>query len=124
MSDLTKHDIEVCDLEINDAGDGISAYLETFFDVDKKFGTNVNDDDDAWVNFYAEYFPNTRDLKCRYFVDKPDKSEEHEYLPSNTEKELIVSMMEELCQKEEGSSLADFLINLQEDKTIEMGGIT
>ena len=36
MGDFTKNDIEVCDLEINDDGDGISAYLETFFDVDKK----------------------------------------------------------------------------------------
>lgn len=124
MGDLTKNDIEVCDLEINDDGDGISAYLETLFDVDEKFGTNVNDDDDSWVNFYAEYFPESGELKCTYVIDKPQNNEEYEYIPSKAEKGLIVSMMEELCQKEEGSSLADFLNNFQEDKTIEMGGIT
>lgn len=124
MGDLTKNDIEVYDLEINDDGDGISAYLETLFDVDEKFGTNVNDDDDSWVNFYAEYFPESGELKCVYIIDKPQNNEEYEYIPSKAEKDLIVSMMEELCQKEEGCSLADFLINLQEDKTIEMGGIT
>ncbi len=124
MGDLTKNDIEVCDLEINDDGDGISAYLETLFDVDEKFGTNVNDDDDSWVNFYAEYFPESGELKCTYVIDKPQNNEEYEYIPSKAEKDLIVSMMEELCQKEEGSSLADLLNNFQEDKTIEMGGIT
>lgn len=109
MGDLTKNDIEVCDLEINDNGDSISAYLETFFDVDKKFGTNVNDDDDAWVNFYAEYFPESGELKCTYVIDRTNSSEEHEYIPSPAEKRLIISKMEEVCRKESACSMEELL---------------
>ena len=31
----------------------ISAYIEIWFDVDKKFGTHTYDGDDAWINLYA-----------------------------------------------------------------------
>lgn len=124
MGDLTKNDIEVCDLEINDDSDGISAYLETFFDVDKKFGTSVNDDENSWVNFYAEYFPKSDELKCSYFVDRPNGSECHEYIPTESEKQLILSKMELCSEKTFGESLRELLLEEQEDKIIDMGGIT
>lgn len=120
MSYLTKNDIAVCDLEINDDGDGISAYLETFFDVDKKFGTSVNDDENSWVNFYAEYFPESGELKCTYVIDRPQNSDEHEYIPSKTEKELIVSMLEEKCQKESGYSIKELLNSYTEESSLSL----
>ena len=120
MGDLTKNDIEVCDLEINDDGDGISAYLETLFDVNEKFGTNVNDDDDSWVNFYAEYFPESGELKCTYFVDRANGSDEHEYVPSANEKSLIISMLEEECQKESGYSISEFLNSYTEESSLSL----
>lgn len=64
MSDFTKDEIVIGDMEINDDCTGVSSYIETYFDVGKKFGTNINDDCDSWVNFYAEYFPESDELKC------------------------------------------------------------
>ena len=109
MADLTEKDIEVCDLEINDDGDGISTYLETFFDVDEKFGTSVKDDENSWVNFYAEYFPKSDALKCIYVIDRTNSSEEHEYIPSPAEKRLIISKMEEVCRKESACTMEELL---------------
>ena len=58
-NELTKDDI-VIDPEIEvDAEDpnGISVYIETWFDVDEKFGINTKADDSEWLNMYATYNP-------------------------------------------------------------------
>ena len=41
------------DFSINDDSTIITAYIETWFDVDEKFGTDINKDDDASINFYT-----------------------------------------------------------------------
>lgn len=43
----------------------ITAYIETWFDVDAKFGTRTGDSDSEWLNLYAEYTPNTRRRQIR-----------------------------------------------------------
>ena len=53
----------------------ITAYLETWFDVDKKFGTNTKDDDDVWLNVYAKYNPFDDTLRIECEIDKPKGSE-------------------------------------------------
>lgn len=118
MADLTKDELVIGDMEINDDCSGVSSYIETWFNVDKKFGTNVNDDCDSWVNFYAEYFPANDELKCEYFVDTPYDNKCYAYIPTENEKRLIISLMEEFCQKEENMSIRKF-IELSEQK-IEM----
>ena len=46
------------DIEVDcDIGQEITVYIETWFDVDKKFGTHTADDDSTWVNLYAAYNP-------------------------------------------------------------------
>ena len=52
-------ELQRCDLSVDsyldvdcDIGQEITAYLETWFDVDKKFGTNVNANDGEWLNMY------------------------------------------------------------------------
>ncbi len=115
MADFTKDEIVIGDLEINDDRSGVSSYIETWFDADKKFGTNVNNDCDSWVNFYAEYFPESRELKCEYFVDTPYDNKCYSYIPTEKEKELIVSLMEEYCQKEENMSISEFIESVNND---------
>jgi len=38
MADLTRDEIVIGDMEVNDDCSGVSSYIETCFDVDKKFG--------------------------------------------------------------------------------------
>lgn len=115
MADFTKDEIVIGDMEINDDCSGVSSYIETRFDVDGKFGTNVNNDCDSWVNFYAEYFPESRELKCEYFVDTPSDNKCYSYIPTEKEKELIISLMEEYCRKEENMSISESIESVNND---------
>ena len=54
------------DFSLNDEGTVVTAYIETWFDVEKKFGVNLNDDLDAGLNFYANYNVETDKLTCEY----------------------------------------------------------
>lgn len=46
------------DIEVDcDIGQEITAYIETWFDVDQKFGTNIADEDGTWLNMYGKYNP-------------------------------------------------------------------
>ena len=47
----------------------IITYLEIYFDVDKKFDLNINDEDGTWLNMYAIFnpFEDTLKIKCISF---------------------------------------------------------
>lgn len=54
--ELTRDDLVIDpDMEIDDDGCIVTAYAETWFDVDRKFGTHTADDSETWINFYAKY---------------------------------------------------------------------
>lgn len=68
------------DMEVDcDIGHQITCYLETWFDVDKKFGTNTAADDDKWLNLYAKYDPFADTLRLEFTVTTADSCEEGEY---------------------------------------------
>lgn len=107
--ELTKDMMKVdSDFSINDDSTIITAYIETWFDVDEKFGTDVNKDDDAWINFYANYNVETEELTCEYIVSKTDSCMAYEYSPTESEAELIKEMMQEACWKMHGCDLYHF----------------
>lgn len=66
-------------------GQEITVYIETWFDVDKKFGVQTADDDSTWLNMYGKYNPfedtpshrmrNSRDNGSEYFDYQPTDSE-------------------------------------------------
>ena len=58
-NELERSDI-VVDRDMEVDGDIVhqnTCDLETWFDVDKKFGTNTTANDDKWLNLYAKYDP-------------------------------------------------------------------
>lgn len=83
------------DIQISDDGRKIEFYLETWFDVDAKFGTDTRYDDDAWINLYAVYDPYTQALEVMYIIDRPDDAEVHAYEPTKGEADLIVQLLNE-----------------------------
>ena len=85
------------DMEVDcDIGQEITAYIETWFDVDKKFGTHTADDDSTWVNLYAAYNPFSDSLMVGYEIDyESDPSEWHDYEPTAGEAQLIKDMITE-----------------------------
>lgn len=98
-----KNELEFSDFEISAemffvSANAIIAYVESWFDVDMKFGTNTRDSLN-WVDVLVLYVPETGALKCVYFVNS-EKSikEEKEYVLTEYEKKLILEKMENTCQ--------------------------
>ena len=80
--ELTRDDIEIdAEMEIDcDIGQIVTAYVETWFDVDRKFGLQTADDPCTWVNLYAKYNVPEDDLKMEYIICHPDGQDEcHDY---------------------------------------------
>ena len=87
----------------------VTAYVETWFDPDQKFGLHIVEEENTWVNLYATYCPDTKELSVAYVISRENGDEQRSYDPTPNEKKLLVSMMEETCQKVNGLSLNDYV---------------
>lgn len=100
--ELEKQDIAI-DHEMDvdcDIGQEITAYIETWFDVDKKFGTNICDEDGSWLNMYAKYNPFENTLRIECEISRDDGSEYFDYEPTANEFSLIKNMITEKIREE------------------------
>ena len=65
---LTRDDLAIDhDMQIDgEEGHEITVYIETWFDVDKKFNIDTASDDDTWLNMYGRYnpFDDTMRIEC------------------------------------------------------------
>lgn len=110
------------DMEVDyDIGHQITCYLETWFDVDKKFGTDTAADDDKWLNLYAKYDPFADTLRLEFTVTTADSCEEGEYVPTDAESQLIKDMIAEKLREEYGQTPKEFC---EDVGGIEIGGMT
>ena len=121
--EFTKETLEVDqDMEVDcDIGHQITCYLETWFDVDKKFGTNTAADNDKWLNLYAKYDPFADSLRLEFTVTTADSCEEGEYVPTDAESQLIKDMITQKIREEYCQTPQEFC---EEARAIENGGIT
>ena len=124
-NELERSDIRVGDdMQVDcDIGQEITAYLETWFDVDRKFGTDTALDDDKWLNLYAKYNPFEDTLKLECIIDNGEtKGEDFEYEPTEDEAKLIKEMITEKIRDDYGQTPQEFCLSVTED--MGMGGIT
>ncbi len=133
--ELERSDIAIDrDLQIShNSNQEIVAYIETWFDVDKKFGTHTANDDSTWVNLYAVYNPFSDSLMVGYEIDyESDPSEWHDYEPTAGEAQLIKDMITEKIREEYHQTPKEFcesfydtddLHNEHSDSDMTMGGI-
>lgn len=124
------------DIEVDcDIGQEITAYIETWFDVDQKFGTKLADEDGTWLNMYGKYNPFVDTLCIECEISRDNGSEYFDYEPTSAETKLIKDMIaekireeyhqtpQEFCEEFYGS---DDLRNehMQNSDNITMGGLT
>ena len=85
-----------------DIGQDILAYVETWFDVDRKFGTHTADDDSTWLNLYAKFnpFADTLRLECEIDTDRPEGNRYFDYEPTKDEAQLVKDMIAEKIQED------------------------
>ena len=110
--ELTRDDIEIdADMEVDcDIGQIVTVYVETWFDVDRKFGVQTADDPYTWVNLYAKYNVPEDSLQMEYIICHPDgKDECHDYVPTEAEAQLIKTMIRDKCAEAHGCTLEEFI---------------
>ena len=101
-NELERTDIAAdSDMEVDcDIGQEITAYIETWFDVDKKFGLNIADEDGTWLNMYGKYDPFEDSLRIECEISRDDGSEYFDYTPTEAESALIKDMIAEKIREQ------------------------
>ncbi len=99
----------------------IEVCLETWFDVDKKFGLGTNKNDDEWVNLYAFYNPFEEKLSMKYLVESSKDVQEFDYTPTDNEKNLITKMIADKINKLYTQTPKEFCLSFIEDNEMTMG---
>lgn len=96
-NELERSDIVIDrDMEVDyDIGHQITCYLETWFDVDKKFGIDTAADNGTWLNMYAKYNPFADTLRIECEISRDSGSSYFDYEPTENESQLIKAMIAE-----------------------------
>lgn len=96
-NELEKTDIEI-DREMEadcDTGQEVTVYIETWFDVDKKFNIHTNGDEGSWLNMYGKYNPYKDTLRLECEISRDNGNESIKYEPTESESQLIKDMIKE-----------------------------
>ncbi len=90
-------DLEIDDdMEVDcDIGREITFAMRLWFDVDKKFHLNINNEDSTWLNIYGKYNPYEDTLRLECEIDREKKSSLFDYEPTSAESKLIKDMVGE-----------------------------
>jgi len=94
--EFEEKDIVICDFEDErDTNiDGFTFQFEVWFDVERKF--NIHLDEGDWVNAYIVYTDRIKDkIYVLYVIDKEDDCEYDSYIPTYTERELLLNKVKE-----------------------------
>ena len=110
------------DMEVDcDIGHQITCYLETWFDVDKKFGIDTASEDGTWLNMYAKYDPFADTLRIECEISRDSGSSYFDYEPTENEAQLIKGMIAEKLMQTHSQTPQEFCENIGD---MEMGGMT
>ena len=90
----------------------IVAYLETLFDVNKKFNLNLDSEAGEWVNMYGIYNPLSDFLTVECVISKDNSSESFFYTPTEAESKLIKDMIAEKIKEIHGQTPTEFVCDL------------
>lgn len=121
--ELTRAMLEVdADMEVDcDIGQEITAYIETWFDADKKFGIDTASEDGTWLNMYAKYDPFADTLRIECEISRDNGSSYFDYEPTSAESQLIKDMIAEKLMQTHGQTPQE---SCEDVGDITMGGMT
>ena len=92
-------------------GDRVTAYLDTYFDVDKRFGLQT-EGTNAYVDLCANYYPEDDSLSVYYILHDTDGTEREPFPVDDltgTEQETILQLMKD-------AGLDDLVAGMNEDQ--------
>ena len=104
----------------DDDGSYINTIYELWFDVDSVFNTNTKEKDDTYIDFYTNYYPETKNLEA-YFIECSDYDNEYyEYPLTPEEKQLLMDLLNERAKVMGYESIDDMCkAYIEEDKLEE-----
>lgn len=108
--ELERDDLCVdADMDVDcDIGQEITVYFESWFDVDKKFGIHINDEDGTWLNMYGKYNPFADTLRIECEISRDNGSEYFDYEPTYAEAQLMKDMIAEKMVQIHGQTPQEF----------------
>lgn len=123
--ELEKHDLAIDrEMEVDcDIGQEITCYIETWFDVDKKFGIHTADNDNTWLNLYGKYNPFNDTLRIECEISRDTGSEHFDYEPTAAEVQLVKDMITEKIKEEYNQTPQEFCNDIC-GEVPTMGGIS
>ena len=108
--------------DIVDMGGHLNFYINTDFNVDEVFGTNVQTtENDDWLNVYANF-----DMASRQVCDVLDielhrgdgGEEERSYTLNTAEKVMLYAKMDAYCREQNGISLPEYCDALLQEQAL------
>lgn len=126
--ELERKDIRIDpEIEVDDENlKQINFMVDAFFDVDKKFGININDEDGTWLNIWGFYNPFEDELKIKCQISRDMDSEWFDYEPTAEEAKLIKDMVSGSIERYYNQTPQEFCQSVwDEDETeaLTMGGM-
>ena len=118
---LSEKDLSFSD-EIMEMDGRLNFYINTDFDMDAVFGTNVlTSENDDWLNAYANF-----DMASRLVCDTLDielhrgngGEEEHSYTLNAAEKAMLHTKMDDYCRQQTGFSLSEYCDALSQEQDL------
>ena len=103
LNTLEANDLRIReDLEIYCEKDkqGILAFFECWFDVNKKFGLNIPEGSNAFIDMYGMYKPLDERIELTYLVNTEDGCVERPYIPTDEENRVFSELMEQAIKAE------------------------
>lgn len=108
-SELTRDDIAIDgDMQVDgDIGQEILVYIETWFDVDKKFHIDTSDDG-TWLNMYGRYNPYEDTLRIECEISSDEDSTTFDYEPTSFEAAIIKELISQKIDTLYGQTPQEF----------------
>ena len=136
-NELKRHNLAIDrEMEVDcDTGRQITCYIETWFDVDQKFGLHINGEDGIWLNMYGKYNPFADTLSIEFEISRDNCNEYFDYESTPAEAQLIKDMIREKIQEEYHQTPQEFCDefygsddlrneHMQDSDNITIGGLT
>ena len=111
------------DMEVDcDTGEQITVYIESWFDVDRKFHINTASDNSTWLNMYGRYNPYRDTLMIECVISSEDSEDSFDYEPTAAEAQLIKSMIAEKILEVHNQTPTEFCEGFY-GQGMDMGGM-
>lgn len=114
--DLKEDNVRLMEPEFVANQPAIEFYVETWFDTDLYFGTEVNDEEDIWINMYLRYNFETGKLSAIYIVvDSNRGDQDFDWELTADEEKMFKKLLDEYAQDDGFKDISEWAEEYKKD---------